>query len=311
MNPAMRVLRIGGATLAVALLGYAIWQGAGDVPSLDPSRAATWGWPGATLALYVLSQVLGASAWRSVLAAHGQTLTGGRAEGQFLAAQIGKYVPGNVGHLVGRYALCRRDGVPGATVGSATAMEIGLLLVSGAVVSAGLLVAMPGFRQVLTEALGAAAGPASILLSAALVGGLVAAQAVLWRRAGRPRLDRGRLGAAALFYAANLFILGASVWCLCRAIPGAAGIGLVEAAAVFAVAWVVGFVVPGAPGGIGVRDGIVALGLGLFMGEGAALAVALSHRLLSGLGDGATFLLGLWLRRATAPADPPAGARDA
>jgi uncharacterized membrane protein YbhN (UPF0104 family) len=72
--------------------------------------------------------------------------------------------------------------------------------------------------------------------------------------------------------------------------------GLGHAIAIFSVAWVAGFLMPGAPGGVGVREGIIAIGLELFIAPGAALAVALLHRALSVLGDALTFALGVWMR---------------
>ncbi|TFL18092.1 lysylphosphatidylglycerol synthase domain-containing protein [Jannaschia formosa] len=306
----IRMLRYLGAAAALGLVAFVVWRGAPELPPVDLRAPATWGWLGTALGLYAASQALGAIAWRAVLSAHGSTLPAGRAESQFLLSQIGKYVPGNVGHLVGRYALCRQDGVPGARIGSALTMEIGVLLATAALVSAELLLALPAFRGALATGLGeAVAGPVTGLMPVLLIAALAALQVVLWRRAGRPRIAPGKLVAAGALYAITLVLMGLSVWCLARLFPAAAGVDLLTATAVFSVAWTAGFVMPGAPGGIGIRDGIVALGLGLFMGEGAALAVAVAHRLVSGIGDGVTFAAGLGLRAVTRAPEGGAGAR--
>ena len=66
---------------------------------------------------------------------------------------------------------------------------------------------------------------------------------------------------------------------------------------VFAVAWVAGYVTPGAPGGLGVREAILIAGLGPIYGPGTAAALALIVRVCSVVADGLGFLSGLVLRR--------------
>ena len=92
-------------------------------------------------------------------------------------------------------------------------------------------------------------------------------------------------------------VLGISLWCVARAIDPAGGVEMLASMAIFSVAWVAGFLIPGAPGGIGIRDGIVAVGLGLYIGDGSALSVAVGHRAIATLGDVVIFTIGLILRR--------------
>jgi hypothetical protein len=53
----------------------------------------------------------------------------------------------------------------------------------------------------------------------------------------------------------------------------------------FALAWTVGLVVPGAPGGLGVFETVLLLRLGGGLAAAPLLAVALSYRLVATLGD--------------------------
>jgi uncharacterized membrane protein YbhN (UPF0104 family) len=65
----------------------------------------------------------------------------------------------------------------------------------------------------------------------------------------------------------------------------------------FALCWVAGFVVPGAPAGLGVRE---ALFIRLFapgIGEGVAACVAVAYRIITTLGDLLTFLVAYWVGR--------------
>ena len=53
----------------------------------------------------------------------------------------------------------------------------------------------------------------------------------------------------------------------------------------YAIAWLIGFVVPGASGGLGVREVVFLLLTETALGGGGALAVALAMRVVTTLGD--------------------------
>jgi len=296
----MRTLRMLGTALALGFIAIIVFRGAGDLPRLELGAPATWLWLGAGLGLYALSQIIGAVAWRTNLELYGVSLPAGRAESQLLVSQIAKYIPGNIAHLIGRFALVRADGVVAGIIGSAMLLEVGVLLGVGALLSGGLLLMLPEFRAVLVQRLGeAAVGPGTVLFPVLLIMVLVIGQVILWRKAGRPRYEIASLVKPVALHTLNFAVLGFSLWCVVEAVHPAGGVGPMALTAIFTVAWVAGFLMPGAPGGIGIRDGILALGLGLFMGEGAALGVAVAHRAIATLGDVMTFGVGLTLRRRT------------
>jgi len=68
------------------------------------------------------------------------------------------------------------------------------------------------------------------------------------------------------------------------------------ATGVFALAWVVGFLAPGVPAGLGIREAIFAAGLALELNAGSAIILAAGHRVITGIGDGVVFALSLALR---------------
>jgi uncharacterized membrane protein YbhN (UPF0104 family) len=61
----------------------------------------------------------------------------------------------------------------------------------------------------------------------------------------------------------------------------------------FALAWVVGFVTPGAPAGLGVREAVLLLLLAHGMGAANASLLILTLRIATTLGDMLCFILGL------------------
>jgi uncharacterized membrane protein YbhN (UPF0104 family) len=60
-----------------------------------------------------------------------------------------------------------------------------------------------------------------------------------------------------------------------------------------ALAWMLGFLTPGAPGGLGVRDAILVAMLTGVSNPAAAVAIAVSFRGVTTLGDVAGLLVGL------------------
>jgi uncharacterized membrane protein YbhN (UPF0104 family) len=77
-------------------------------------------------------------------------------------------------------------------------------------------------------------------------------------------------------------------------------------AAALAAGWVVGFVVPGASAGIGVREGAVVLLLIPAVGAGNAAAIATLYRLITAGGDVLLAGFGVLARRIGAAQTPTA-----
>ena len=61
--------------------------------------------------------------------------------------------------------------------------------------------------------------------------------------------------------------------------------------------WIIGFITPGAPGGIGIREAVMMLMCGSFLDTDTIMLYAVIMRLISTFGDIAAFLVGLLLDR--------------
>ncbi len=213
--------------------------------------------------------------------------------------QAAKYVPGNVGQYLGRAVLARRYGVSLRDSAFTLLLETaGLILAAAAcgALASGTSVA-PGGRIALLAA-AAVAAPCLFLIGVRWL--------APWLRAKLPAAWREKLGsgplpipsAATLIACLALYVLsfcsgGGAVHLLARglfAVPPGAWTLAVPA---FALSWVAGFVTPGAPGGLGVREALLVAGTAPFYGPGPALSVALALRVVTVLGDGLAFLLGL------------------
>jgi len=108
-----------------------------------------------------------------------------------------------------------------------------------------------------------------------------------------------------LLYVCAYLAIGASATTLAGGLYPATRPDFALLTAAFAIAWVVGFVTPGAPAGIGVREALLMLMLGPGMGTANASLFILALRIATTLGDILCFVAGLalmpGLRRAWTP----------
>ncbi|AUX47967.1 uncharacterized protein SOCE26_094930 [Sorangium cellulosum] len=199
-------------------------------------------------------------------------------------SQAARYIPGKVGVPLIRMLGAPRIGTTSAVVGSSFAVELVSFVAVGAIVGLGLLAA--GGEQVA----GAIAfiGRWSLPVLLALGALLVALMTV--DRARAPARLRKLLAAEGRgpLMPAGLPLLHAAYWltwaahgaCAALAVgapPGAAlgGSGL------FVLAPIVGFLALATPGGIGVREALLSVGLAPAVGPAAALGAAVISRATS------------------------------
>lgn len=294
MRRATRALGLIAGAAGLAAVGVFAWRHAAELPRWRATPAAT-GALLAALALYQLALLGAAGAWHVLLRAVGEPSRLGQAVRILLLSQLGKYLPGNVGHLLGRVALASRQGLHAAPVLITIAVETACAILAGAACALALLPAgsgLPALARILAAA-------------AALVLGAITARRLL----ARPAVRR-RLGAAA---GDAPRLPGAGAWLLCLIANGVnftlfAGAGLLLARSqlragpaplpqlvgAFAAGWVSGFVTPGAPAGLGVREAVLSAALVPIWGPGPAVALPLVYRLFTLLGDAVAFVIG-WL----------------
>lgn len=196
----------------------------------------------------------------------------------YFRAQLGKYLPGGVWQYAGRAALLRVRGVP---LSSATlSLVVEFVAGSAAAGLIGLVVFEPWSIAALVP-----------------VGGAVAVGRRLWliplsRWSSRRFRIRDRslspeeitatllTGAkAACLYAPLWFVHGASVWLIARALFGAPAAGLLFYTGAFALSWLAGLAAVFAPGGIGVRESVLAAFLAPRLGAADAIVVAVASRM--------------------------------
>lgn len=260
--------RPGGRALSLMIAGAAVYAGAFGFGALGWSRMAQYWDPTA-------------DAWR-ILRLYART-------------QIAKYIPGNVFHVAGRWAGGRRMGLSHRAILGATLYEIGISLVVSlffaALWFAGEAVPGPAWRT--ASVAGLLAGLVLFPFVAVQIAGRLVPLLHIdsWPIQTRLSLRRG-LVPAYYAYAFLFGIIGAVFVAWARFLTGTTGL---ERSAfffsVFAAAWLIGFVAPGASGGLGVREAVLVGLLGSSVGDAQALAIAIGFRIITVAGDVLVFAL--------------------
>ena len=216
----------------------------------------------------------------------------------YTRSNLYKYLPGNVFQYVGRNKLAADMDISHVDVACATVMDIFFCVLWTAVISALLL---GGRIAELFHRYGRG------LIIAAIVGAaVIAAAAVLCRlklrerfiscisryskafeKEKRPMLLRG----AFYYFLQNAVSAAMYFVCLTLIIPQAGAKELVVLTGAFMFAWIIGFVTPGAPGGIGIREGVMIFVCGGSCSDRIVLFV-LVMRLASVFADIAAFIIG-------------------
>ena len=287
--PYKKLLRISGGILMIASLIFLVIAAHQRWTELSELHLAPLKWLelAGLIILYGCSLLLLAASWHWLL-----TLTGRLPVRQahsmyaFAQTQLAKYVPGNVFHIVGRHMIMRNQGVADRQLVFAVAMEVPLMMVGAlAAIAIALLLdwMLAGYDL-----------PLNPLLASALI--LVVTASVCIRgAAGKREANKTILaGSVLLLNTAFFAIMGFVVTRLVHLLIDVESLVI---AAGGVAAWLVGYVTPGAPGGIGVREAAMMLLIGDRVSPTPLLLSAALFRLVTLLGDVVFFVLGNLLLR--------------
>lgn len=299
--------RTAGWLVAAALVGYFLWF-AGN--TLDFRGLEAIASPSVIAALLIAASLyatiipVSAWAWAILLARQGEAWRVSLLAVVLGRVQLAKYLPGNVAQHAGRAMLSLRNGMGGRAFAVTVVQENVLATAASVLVGVlALAISAPGIAQLPD-------GARSWLLGA----GILFAVAVLLlasfdlppdRLALSPsRFERmlGHLGGlpggrvvlpALAAYVLNYLVIGLGLWIVARAAGMPAALDLAIVTAVFSLAWLLGFLAPGAPAGLGVREGIMVLLLAGIIPDADALAFVLLARVVTLAGDAIIYLTSL------------------
>ncbi|MEU6790519.1 lysylphosphatidylglycerol synthase domain-containing protein [Nonomuraea wenchangensis] len=266
------LIRVAFLLVALGFGGWAVareWDGvvAGFARLSAPALAGSL--------VAVVAALLGAMlTWRTLLADLGSPLPLRPAAKVFFVGQLGKYIPGALWPVLAQMEMGRDLGVPRARSAAAFFLMMPVQLATGLLVTLGtlgwdrygwLLLALPALL---------------VLLEPKVINAVIAFGLRKLKREPleRPLTRRGMLAALGwalagwIAYGVHLFFIAPQG-------------GLVFAVGAFALSWCLGILTFVVPAGAGVREVAMVAVLAPHVSGGAAIAVALSSRIVIILGD--------------------------
>jgi glycosyltransferase 2 family protein len=239
-----------------------------------------WQWIGAATALVLVTYALLIEGWRRVLGAWDSHLPFTQAARIWFLSNLGKYVPGNIWSLTAMGMMARQRGLSAiAAAGSSVIMQMVSLVTGTAIVmvTSAKLIGQPIL-----------VGAAVLVLIAVLLSAprflppLAAWVSTLFGRdIAPPSVPATSIWTAALASTLSWLLYGLAFQFFVRGLLGAAPGEISSYVAVYTAAYILGFISPIAPAGLGVREFTLAAfmtQLGLANEADAAL-VAIAARL--------------------------------
>ena len=243
---------------------------------------------GLSAAVYGAALLLVAENWhRMLMIAGGDGLARGPSYRVFTDTQLAKYLPGNVAHVLARHVRLKDDQRTHGMLFRAFVFET-VMIVGMAAVTAALIWIVFGKPLALTGWGSWASIAAWVVLGCAVV----SFAAMMIRKAGQSAIALLAGAGLILFFS----ISGGVFFAICLTFDPQASAGL---AALAIAAWIAGFVVPGAPGGLGPREAALLALAAPSLGEPTALAAIALYRVSTMLGDVVCFAIGRLFFRAT------------
>jgi glycosyltransferase 2 family protein len=239
-----------------------------------------WQWIGAATVVVLLSFALLIEGWRRVMGAWDSHLPFGQAARIWFLSSLGKYVPGNIWSLTAMGVMARGRGISAlAAAGSSIIMQAVSLVTGAAIVmiTGAQLLGQPVLVGVSVLIL------IGILLSAPrfLPPLTVWIGSIIGKEVAPPSVPATSIWTAAIASALSWLLYGFAFQLFVRGLLGAAPGEISRYIAVYTAAYILGFISPIAPAGLGVREFTLAAfmtQLGLANEADAAL-VAIAARL--------------------------------
>jgi|GEM_PF-1488470 len=251
-----RAVRWIGNVLAVAgivFVAITVRRHLGALPSLQLSPALVVALGLGTVA-NIVALLLGAWTWRTLLAAAGATISWRSAFSIVGRANLAKYLPGNVFHIVGRAGMAAsEEGLKLPLVlGTMTIETLMIIAIATALGAPAAVSQLDALRALLPS------GPGLLVGALVIAAALVVVVAVVLRR--RQLVVSGlALAKVAAADVVTCVLLGSAVHVLLTTAFPTMAMPWSTCVSGFSLAWVLGFVTPGAPGGVGVREGVFLL----------------------------------------------------
>ncbi|WP_136516111.1 hypothetical protein [Geomonas edaphica] len=290
MRTRNKIINIAGALLSVCafwFVGSKVFLNWSMITTWPRQQVPFWTVVFSAACVYASASFSLSFAWSLLLRFLGQTEVDFRLwHAIYARTQIAKYAPGNIFHFAGRHVWGKKAGISHSVLVGATVLEaLGLVSAACAVSLIGFVSGSQIFGNARWYLLG--------LLTALFLPFITVTAVKYIRPLQLPNVSTRPLTEILrpLFRAYSLYILffaisgGILLWLvgLVGGTPDIKMSGIVFSA--YAASWIGGYVTPGSPAGLGVRESLVIIILNGIMAEPMALLVALALRCITITGD--------------------------
>lgn len=276
----LRWLERAVAALVLAFLVVYLARNWGRVSAYD--WAVSWSRLGEATALLALVYSGYVLLWRHLLSALGGSLSIPDAHRVWYLSNLGRYVPGRFLQLAGTAWLARGKGVSPVIAVAATVTSQAFVVGTGFVVIALTLPEVPGAWDRLTPwGVAIAVGLLVVLLTPAFDGLYKLVLRLLRRPELYARIPWNERLALTAGYGTLWIGTGAGFFLFLDAVVAVPAEAFWSVIGIYAAAHLVGYLVVFVPGGLGVREGVFAVLLGLYIPATIAVAASILARLWS------------------------------
>jgi len=266
-----RVLQWAGGTLALAGIGFVIIRLSKYSSQIDLGRFGISDWIIITVlvVIYAFGSSTLAFAWWNLLVHHGIKPDFQTVVKIYGISQLARYIPGNIFHLAGRQAMGFAKGLPNWPLAKSSVWELVLISATGAIYG---ILALPLLISSIPVEL-------SVVFFICVLS--------LFAVGVRHYLDIPTMRAV-LFYAIFLCISGfifVGALGVVNSGSGIKGWQLLPVSGAYVFAWLAGFLTPGAPAGMGVRELVVLMLLGNIVNDVDLLLTVVLGRIITVCGN--------------------------
>ncbi|MFT6955213.1 MAG: uncharacterized membrane protein YbhN (UPF0104 family) [Halieaceae bacterium] len=263
-----KVVRGIGSALTVGGIIFVVYRLVDYGADIDPQKVDSVSWTilGFLSFAYCLASIFLVLAWREILASLDEQISFVTALKLYGISQIAKYLPGNVFHLGSRQALGMAEGLAGWKLGKSVFGEFALLIVAALFF---FILILPKFGVTM---------PWQNAFLLFIVGVIVACLFVL-------RLVGVHFSKSLLYLVIFFALVGMVFYFVAMQMSDIYLFPVQLFVGAFVISWLAGFLTPGSPAGMGVRELILLMLLKGVMVEADLLIAILLARGVSVLGD--------------------------
>ena len=205
----------------------------------------------------------------------------------YVKTNLGKYIPGNVMHFVGRGVLASKYNINAKRIGLSIFYELFVIAIIGmsTIFLTNQLKVLFDLVPIQFKTL-VIVGILIIIIIVILWG--IVNKKTIWQLGQKYILEAAKVvKKSAIYYLTAVVLMGISFIIIVKTLYNY-NIGINElilCIGAFILAWFIGFIIPGAPGGLGIREVVLVLYIGIIIPSDFILEAVIIHRIISILAD--------------------------